>query len=239
MPFTLSLIYILPFFFASGFVALYRTAPLTVKLPKMKKLLLIAVVFTALITTSFRLAPGTLSTDERKFAIDYYSKTKARLLKDIKGLSETQLSFKADSTRWSVYQCTEHIALAENMFWQWIHTTEQEPATPARRGEVKATVDQLMKVMLDRSHKFKAPEMIQPETKFPDTQAALQAFVLRRDSTIYYIRSTQDDLKNNFITHPAAGTMDLYQALVMLAAHSERHTLQIEEVIADPNFPKQ
>ncbi|HTD92829.1 MAG TPA: DinB family protein [Chitinophagaceae bacterium] len=205
----------------------------------MKKLLLIAVVFTALITTGFRLAPGTLSADERKFAIDYYGKTKARLLKDIKGLSDAQLNFKADSTRWSIYQCTEHIALAETMIWQWIQMTEQQAANPAKRSEVKVTVDQLMKGTLDRSQKFKAPEMLQPEKKFPDTQTALQAYILRRDSTIYYIRSTQDDLKNHFITHPAAGTIDLYQALVLLAAHSERHTLQIEEVMADPNFPKQ
>ena len=204
----------------------------------MNKLLLFAFVLSALTITSFRLAPGTLSADERKFAIDYYQKTKARLLKDIKGLSETQLNFKADSTRWSVYQCTEHIALAESMIWQWIQMTEQQPATPEKRSEVKVTLDQLMKGTLDRSQKFKAPEMLQPETKFPDTKTALEAFLARRDSTIAYIKTTQDDLKDHFITHPVAGTMDLYQALVMLAAHTERHTMQIEEVMADPKFPK-
>ena len=204
----------------------------------MKKLLLFAFVLSALTTTSFRLAPGTLSADERKFAIDYYQKTRARLLKDVKGLSEAQLNFKADSTRWSVYQCTEHIALAESMIWQWIQMTEQQPATPEKRSEVKVTVDQLMKGTLDRSQKFKAPEMLQPEAKFPDTKTALEAFLTRRDSTIAYIKTTQDDLKDHFITHPVAGTMDLYQALVMLAAHSERHTMQIEEVMADPKFPK-
>jgi uncharacterized damage-inducible protein DinB len=204
----------------------------------MKKLLLFAFVLLALITTSFRLASGTLSPDERKFAIDYYQKTRTRLLKDVKGLNEAQLNFKADSTRWSVYQCTEHIALAESMIWQWIQMTEQQPATPEKRSEVKVTLDQLMKGTLDRSQKFKAPEMLQPETKFPDTKTALEAFLTRRDSTIAYIKTTQDDLKDHFITHPVAGTMDLYQALVMLAAHTERHTMQIEEVMADPKFPK-
>jgi len=204
----------------------------------MKKLLLFAFVLTAFVTTSFRLAPGTLSADERKFAIDYYQKTKDRLIKDLEGLSEAQLNFKADPTRWSIYQCTEHIALAENMIWQWIQMTEKQPATPEKRSEVKVTLDQLMKGTLDRTQKFKAPEMLQPEAKFPDTRAAFQAYQARRDSTIEYIRTTQDDLKDHFITHPAAGTMDLYQALVMLAAHSERHTMQIEEVKADPNFPK-
>jgi len=205
----------------------------------MKKLLLFATVLVALLTTGFRLAPGTMSADERKYAIDYYEKTKARLLKDLEGLSDTQLNFRADTGRWSVYECTEHIALSENMIWQWIQTTEKQPATPGKRSEVRLTTAQVRKMMSDRSHKVKTVPMLEPEKKFPDTKTALDAYIARRDSTIYYIRSTQDDLKNHFIQHPAFGTLDLYQALVMLAAHSERHTLQIEEVLADPNFPKQ
>ena len=81
--------------------------------------------------------------------------------------------------------------------------------------------------------------MLKPERKFPSEHAALQAFVLRRDSTIQYINSTQDDLKDHFITHPVFGTMDLYKGLVLLAAHTARHTLQLEEVMATPGFPKQ
>ena len=93
--------------------------------------------------------------------------------------------------------------------------------------------------MTDRSHKFKAPEPLQPAGKFEGFEAALKAYILRRDSTVAYIESTQDDLKDHFITHPAFGTMDLYQGLILLAAHSARHTAQIEEVKADLNFPKQ
>ncbi|WP_431216777.1 DinB family protein [Puia sp. P3] len=208
----------------------------------MKKLLLCATVLVALLTTSFRLAlglaPGTMSPDERKFALDYYQKTKARLLKDLKGLSEAQMNFRADTGRWSVYECTEHIALSENMMWEWVQMAQKQAAAPEKRGEVKVTTDQLMKMMTDRSHKVKTMPPLEPEKKFPDTKAALDAFTSRRDSTIYYIRSTQDDLRNHFVQAPF-GTIDAYQALIMLAAHSERHTLQIEEVPADPNFPKQ
>jgi hypothetical protein len=198
-----------------------------------------AILATGLLLSAFRTAPGTLSPDERKSAVEYYQKTKDRLLKDLKGLSEAQLNWKADTSRWSVYQCVEHIALAENMIWQWIQMTEHQPATPEKHSEVKLTTDQLVKGVLDRSHKFKTNEMLNPEAKFPDTKTALQAYLLRRDSTIAYIKSSQDDLKDHFLAHPAFGTIDLYQGLFFLAAHSERHTEQIEEVMADPNFPKQ
>jgi len=204
----------------------------------MKKLLLAAILFGGLLLTAFRVAPGTLTPYERKYAVDYFLKTKARLTKDLKGLSEAQLNWKADTSRWSIYQCTEHIALAENVIFQWIQMTEHQPAAPEKRSEVKLTTEKLVSMTIDRSHKFQAPEMLRPETKFPSTEAALNAYTLRRDSTIAYLQTTQDDLKDHFLAHPLFGTMDLYQGLVFLAAHSERHTLQIEEVMADPNFPK-
>ena len=204
----------------------------------MKKLLSSFALLVVLTSVATRLAPGTLTPDERKFAIDYYIKTRDKLLADVKGLSQNQLNWKADTSRWSVYQCTEHIALSERLFWQWIQMTERQPATPDKRGEDKNTTDDLIAKMTDRSHKFQAPEMLRPGAQFPSEDAAIQAFVLRRDSTIEYIKSTQDDLKDHFVAHPLFGTVDLYQVLILLAAHSARHTLQLEEVMASPGFPK-
>ncbi|HXD77822.1 MAG TPA: DinB family protein [Puia sp.] len=204
----------------------------------MKKLLLPALLLTVLSSTALRVAPGTLTPDERKYAIDYFEKTKARLLQDVKGLSEEQLNWKADSSRWSVYQCTEHIALAETMLWHYVQNQNQGPATPEKRAQVKVTPDQLVAMLTDRSHKFHAPADLVPAKQFEDEQAALAAFVSRRDSTIDYIRTTQDELKDHFIMAPF-GTADCYEGLIFLAAHCARHTLQIEEVMATPGFPKQ
>ena len=54
-----------------------------------------------------------------------------------------------------------------------------------------------------------------------------------------YIRTTNDDLRDHFYSHPVFGPLDGYQWLLLLSAHSARHTEQIEEVKADPSFPKQ
>jgi hypothetical protein len=206
----------------------------------MKRSFLLASLFMAgLITSAFRLAPGTLTPDERKYAIDYYTKTRTRLVNDLKGLSETQLNWKADSTRWSIYQCVEHIALSESFILQFEQQAVKGPATPEKRSEMKYTPDQIIAMMTDRSHKAQAPEPVKPVKQFADTRAALQAFLARRDSTIDYLRTTQDGLKDHFIPHPALGTVDLYEFLIFIAAHSERHTLQVEEVMANPQFPKQ
>ena len=53
-----------------------------------------------------------------------------------------------------------------------------------------------------------------------------------------YVRTTNDDLRDHFGPHPTLGTLDGYQWILLISAHSERHTKQIEEVKADPNFPK-
>ena len=176
---------------------------------------------------------------ERKFAMKEFQRTKQRFLDDVKGLSAQQLSFKADTSRWSIAQCIEHIALAENLIWQWTQGTLSQPATPEKAAEVKVTDEQILKRMIDRSQTFKAPEMLQPVGKFASTDAAIEAYTRRRDSTINYISTTKDDLKNHFVQHPALGTINTYQLLLLLSGHSERHTLQIEEVKANPAFPKQ
>jgi len=205
----------------------------------MKRSLLLASLFTAgLIISAFRLAPGTLTPEERKYAVDYFNKTRERLLGDVRGLSEAQLNWKADSSRWSVYQCVEHIALSESFILHFAQDAMKTPATPDKRSEVKYNPDQIIAMLTDRSHKAQAPEPIKPVKQFTDTKAALHAFLARRDSTIDYIKTTQDALKDHFIPGTPIGTLDAYGMLIFLAAHSERHTLQVEEVMANPNFPK-
>jgi hypothetical protein len=39
------------------------------------------------------------------------------------------------------------------------------------------------------------------------------------------------------VDHPVLGPLDGYEWILAAAAHSERHTKQILEVKADPNFP--
>ena len=53
-----------------------------------------------------------------------------------------------------------------------------------------------------------------------------------------YVHTTNDDLRDHFGPHPMLGTLDAYQWILLISAHSERHTKQIEEVKADPNFPR-
>ncbi|HVN06019.1 MAG TPA: hypothetical protein VMT86_16470, partial [Bryobacteraceae bacterium] len=60
-----------------------------------------------------------------------------------------------------------------------------------------------------------------------------------RARTIAYVTDTQDDLRGHFYDHPVLKTMDAYQWILLLSSHTQRHTAQLNEVKANPNFPKE
>jgi len=202
----------------------------------MKKL---SFLFGAILALGFSTKDAdSLSKKERKFAANYLKETRDGFLKDVKGLSEAQLNFKTAPERWSVAQCIEHIAVAENALFTGLQKSLQIPADTARRAEITASDTTVLRVVTDRSHKSTAAEFLQPDGKFSGTVEAMSSFKDRRQKTIDYILTTNDDLRHHYSKHGIMGTIDDYQAILLIAAHCRRHTLQIEEVMADQNFPK-
>ena len=64
-----------------------------------------------------------------------------------------------------------------------------------------------------------------------------EEFAAKRDTTIAYVKTTQDDLRIHTLPGPT-GPMDGYQFLLLLASHSARHTAQIREVQGNARYPK-
>lgn len=185
----------------------------------------------------FSPAQSSLTEGERTAAISLLQRTRADLLTSVAGLTPAQLTWKADSSRWSIAQCVEHITLAEIGIFMQQQGAMQAPADPARRAEVKLTDEQVVQYLTNRKGKAEAPAIIRPTGRFPTVEAALQAFGQQRDKTIAYVQTTPDDLRTHYWKH-FIGLVDAYQTILLLAAHSERHRLQIEEVKATLAFPQ-
>lgn len=200
----------------------------------MKNLIL---TFVVLALISFKTADTTLSAEERKFAVDQLTQSKEHLLKSVKGLSADQLNFKATPTSWSIAECAEHIAISEGMIWGMVDGALKQAADPTKRSEIKMSDAQIVGMITDRTNKVKTKEMFEPSNKFGSHAGAVKEFVAKRDGHVEYVKTTQDDLRNRYSTLPF-GTIDTYQVILFLASHSERHTKQIEEVLANVNFPK-
>jgi hypothetical protein len=201
----------------------------------MKKYLLF---FTAVVLFGLKPKDKTLTSLEREFATQFMVTTRDTLLMDVKGLTPAQLNFKADSTRWSVAQCVEHIALAEAALTMAYQQGLNSPADPSKRDSVKFTDQQIIHFLTDRSRKFQAPEMLKPVGTFGSFQASLDSFVARRNRNIEFVKTTQADLRDHFVPFPGIGVLDDYQVIIFMIAHSKRHTMQLEEVKASPGYPK-
>lgn len=182
--------------------------------------------------------PDPLSKKEKKFAANYFKQTKKDLHDAVKNLSETQLNWKPADSVWSVAECIEHIALSEKNLFDVVQGSLKEAANPEKRKELKfASDDEILKMITDRSFRVKTREGFIPSNQFGSAQKSLDVFDERRSGLIDYIKKTDDDLRNHFVALPF-GLFDSYQFLLFLSGHTKRHTLQIEEVKAHPNFPK-
>lgn len=198
-------------------------------------------LLTLLVITGFAgtLNDSSLTKQERKFIVSHLKDTKTDLFKNIKNLSEAQLNYKQSSDRWSIKECFYHLALAENGFGSMLETAMKEPSAPEKRAEVKLLSDEtLLKAVTDRDVKAKAPEAFEPaKAGWKSMNEALSAFKASRLQHLKYAKTTTEDLRNHFIQLPF-GWADCYQFIIFMSAHSNRHTQQINEIMADPGFPK-
>ncbi|HYM95239.1 MAG TPA: DinB family protein [Chitinophagaceae bacterium] len=196
------------------------------------RLLLTLLVITGLAGT---LNNTSLSGKERKFAIGLMKDTKADVFKSVKGLSEAQLNFKAGPNHWSVKECTYHIAVSEKNLWNLLEVAIKSPANPEKRSEIKMTDEVVVKMMENQNTMYKTFEL--KKTPYKSLNEALESFKTQRGEHIKYLKSTTEDLRNHVIQMPF-GWLDCYQLCLMIASYSNWYKQQIDEVKADPGFPK-
>jgi hypothetical protein len=201
----------------------------------MKRLLLF---LSATVMMAF-VANDPLSEKERNYAVTSLTETRDQLFEAIKGLSEAQLKFKPAPDRWSVEDCLKHIAFTEGRLWDLCEGTLKQTANPEKRTEIKMTDEELLKRIEDRSNKVKTrPEMEPQNISYKTADEAIAVFKERREKLINFVKTTNEDMRNHVAQMPF-GMLDAYQVVIFISGHSNRHTQQINEVKADPNFPKQ
>ncbi|MBL7699317.1 MAG: DinB family protein [Chitinophagaceae bacterium] len=197
----------------------------------------IFMVVSAFMFFSFVTADTPITDKERKSALDLLTSTQSTLEKSIEGLSDAQLNFKANDSSWSVDGCVKHIAVSEKMLWGAVEQALKQPANPEKRADIKVTDEQLVGFMESRATKVKTMDAMKPEnTSFKSTAEALASIKESRKRIIDFVGSTQDDLRNYVIQLPF-GSFDAYQMVLLIGAHSNRHTQQLEEVKTAAGFP--
>jgi DinB family protein len=176
------------------------------------------------------------TSEERDFAAKHLRESRERFFQTVRGLTAEQLNYKPAPDRWSVGQNLEHVVLVERRGSGFVATSLKQPADPSRRSGYPGSHEGLVAMARDRSHPRRGPEAVQPKGGQPLDQL-LQGYDAARKFTRELL-ATDVDLHTYFAPHPVFGELDCYQWILILAAHSDRHRAQAEEVMAAPGFPR-
>jgi hypothetical protein len=156
--------------------------------------------------------------------------TRKVFLDSIAGLSDAQWNFKPSPDRWSIAECAEHITAAELPFAKFAAVSLTAVPSAEERREIRGKDDFVRRFLRDRSQRGEAPERIRPKGRFATREVTVRAFEERRAANLAYVRETSDPLRDRFALHPFAGMIDGFQWVLFLAAHTDRHAAQIEEI---------
>jgi hypothetical protein len=178
-----------------------------------------------------------LSPEDRAKGVAYLEKTRDGVVEATKGLTEAQWKFKAGPDRWSVAETLEHIALAEDYIFGLVKDKVMTAPPGAADRDIAKIDAGVMAMIPDRSHKAQAPPPLVPTGKWTPAES-LDHFLKSRAVTIEFMKTTPDLRAHVTDQNPLGMPLDAYEFLLLISAHSERHTKQILEVEADPNYPK-
>jgi len=177
-----------------------------------------------------------LSQADKDKALALLESTRKDVLDSVKDLSPAQWNFKPGPDRWSIAECMEHIAAAEDFIRGNIESgVMKAPAVP---GRDTAAIDAgIIANVPERKTKVQAPEPLKPTNRFGSPEASIGHFIESRTKTEEFLKSATG-LRDHAADSPTGQKWDAYEFILLIAAHSERHTNQIKEIKADPNYPK-
>ena len=191
--------------------------------------------------TASSLATSRLSEAELHQARLYIEQTRDGLRGATRLLTPAQWEFQPAPERWSAGQIVEHvIAVQGRVIARLRQDFADAPAPPPEQNW--ETVDSIIiNQFPNRLTKFPSP--IPPEGRL-DKMAAVRRYGENCAALTEMLTSTRA-LRQHVLDSPplkavskgAYSVMDGYQWILAAAAHAERHTKQILEVIADVAFP--
>ena len=171
-----------------------------------------------------------LTVEERSAAAAELEASRERLLSALDGLTEEEWTRRPASDRWSIAECAEHVAAAELPLARFFASGARSEPSEEERREIRGKDDFVRRFLRDRSQRGEAPERIRPKGRFATREETIRAFEERRAANLAYVRETSEPLRDRFAPHPFAGVIDGYQWVLFLAAHTDRHAAQIEEI---------
>jgi hypothetical protein len=160
--------------------------------------------------------------------VSLFDEARSRLWGIVEPLSGAQLRIP-NADGWSVLHVLEHLALMESQVASKLADAMRQPA-----GERIPVKQEANRFMLDRTHKFRAPEFGIPQGEYSSLAEARAGLAVSRDriEAVLAMAGDEDDLYTHGLAFPvpAIGTLSVGQWYDFLACHEMRHAAQIEDM---------
>ncbi|HCI69258.1 MAG TPA: hypothetical protein DF712_02385 [Balneola sp.] len=174
-----------------------------------------------------------LSQTERDFAISYLKATHNNIVEVVKELPEESFNYKPKEGGWSVSNALEHIILTETAFFGMAQGTLANDESMSEK-DMSGKDGILIGMLANRGTKVKTAAPFEPTGKWDTKEDMLAELEKSRNQLIDFLSSTDADLRGHVTTIPV-GEVDVYQIILIISAHSQRHTFQMQEVLAELN----
>lgn len=171
--------------------------------------------------------------DYKKPALDILFETQELLEERVALLTDEELRYIPKDGGWSVLNCLEHLAFVERA----LHGNLKELIEAGEQEEAKDLSNRdwlIISQVTDRTKKVKTVPPLEPRPEMKDKGKEFFILELKkyRKKTRALLESAQVDLRK-VIGPYLYGNADAIQQAIIIGAHSYRHTMQIEEILAE------
>ena|ERR1051326_3132169 len=165
--------------------------------------------------------------------------THQRLSGRVTGLRAEQEIFQPETGGWTIAQITEHLGIVAGQFLRLTNKllAQAEAAGAQASPDLRISLVTLPTAATSPDEKMKAPE-----SALPGGQASVaesMAKIRQAHEALLALRPRLEaaDLSQATLPHFTFGTLNLYQWLMLIGVHEQRHIRQIEALMASPGFP--
>lgn len=199
-----------------------------------RRLLLLSVLTAALLPGAHH-EEATLSAAESAELTGILEDTQLEVLAKTAGLTDEQWNYKPGPNRWSAGEIVEHLMLVEQAN---LAAIEHSGKTAEGWAEQTAGKDAMLdEVLPDRSQKFTAPDAMQPKGEISRGDL-IASFLAERAKSIEMVSDQETPWKSLIVEGLPVGPLGAQQVIRLLGRHTERHLKQVDEVLADAEFPR-
>lgn len=168
---------------------------------------------------------------------DIYSanlKVREALAKTVSSISPDEATALPDGEKWTIQQIVEHLSIVDHGISRICHRLLEESKTLGNPsdGTVKLSPEFLGKAAVVDSVKIEAPERVQPSGGITIAEALDKMNDNR--SFVEEMRSDLEkyDVSGSKFPHPYFGDITAAEWLIVAGGHEQRHTKQIERLLA-------